>query len=75
MKLVKNAKVKPPQLKRGVKSIFVRALGKAAEQNWDRVIIIGQGKEKGSWQHTPMEDAIVIGMLELSKKYILDDEY
>lgn len=71
LKLVKTTKLKP-KLKRTVNSTFKKAMKKAATQNWDKVIIIGQGKDAGSWQFTPMYDATVLGMLEQTKYFILE---
>jgi len=80
LKLVKN--VKRPKLlpkgkdvhvNRNVKNAFARAIQRCVTQDWNKVIIIGCGKENGSWHHTPMDDVTVIGMLEKTKKFILTD--
>jgi RNase P protein component len=72
LKLVSKNKRPTPKMRRRIQAAMRRAYAKAIEQNWDNVIIIGQGKQEGSWQYSPMLDHEVIGMIEQTKYLILE---
>lgn len=74
-KLAKNTKiVKLPCVTGSVKSALDRALLKAKEQRWSKVIIIGAGSERGHWFTTPMSNAVAQGMLE-EVKFLMNKDY
>lgn len=73
-KLVKNTKIiKLPCAKNTVRSIARTALMKADRQSWDKIIIIGQGKEFGSWYSSAISDHELVGILECIKNDILNN--
>jgi hypothetical protein len=77
LRLVKNNNkiiLPKPKLRRNIRSTILRAIDHAIEQDWDSIIIIGQGKEQGGWNFSPMLDTKLVGMLEIAKKHILEDE-
>ena len=76
MKLVKSTKiVKLPQATSKVHGTLKRAMREAQEKGWDKVIIIGQGKDdSGSWRHSSMSDLVALGMLEKVKHSMLTDD-
>lgn len=73
MKLVTPNVDRIPKHTDSVDSVFKKAMAKAFRQEWDRVVIIGQGKRSGHWMHSRMKDEDVIGMIEIAKNCILKD--
>ncbi len=64
MKLVKKTKVaKFPHVTGSVKGTLRRAMKKAMEQNWSRVIIVGESRHRGSYQCSNVIDTTAMGML------------
>lgn len=64
MKLVKKSSiVKFPHATLSVKATLRRAMKKALEQNWSRVVIVGEGKIAGSYQTSNVIDTTAMGML------------
>lgn len=55
---------------RDVKSIFKKMMAKSEQQGWNQLIIIGRGKNTGSWHISKMELEIALGMLEKTKLLI-----
>lgn len=73
MKIVKSNKVvKFPHAHGSVKSVARNALLKANEQSWNKIIIIGESKDQGSWYSTSISDAELVGILEKVKNQILN---
>lgn len=68
-----NKKLKFPSQSRSVKSAMERAVAKSKEQKWNKVIVIGLGKDHGHYFHSYMNEAYVLSMLE-DVKYLIIKE-
>lgn len=72
MKIVRNTKVvKLPSATGSVEATFRRAMKKAKEQGWKRVVIIGEGDEIGHNFNSCIGQDTVVGMIERMKHAIL----
>ena len=75
MKIIKPAKFsKLPKATRSVQDAFQKSMDKAREENWNKVIIIGQGKEAGGYRCSNMLDDEIVGILEKVKLHLLLDD-
>lgn len=64
MKLASNKKViKFPRDKGSVASTLRRAAQRAKEQEWSKIIIIGEGKKRGSTLFSVMSDNTRYGLM------------
>lgn len=74
MKLVKNVKVvKLPKSKPSVKSTLRKAALHAEKEGWNRIIIIGEGKDSARGLYSNMDYYTAIGMLEIEKSNSVKD--
>lgn len=74
-RLIKNTKVaKLSAMKGSVKSTFRRAMKKANDQGWTKVIIIGQSITNGSSFWSTMLDDTRYGMIEQEKMRMFQDD-
>ena len=65
---------RPSRSTKNVKSVFKRSMEKAEEQGWRSIIIIGQGKNSGSWQYSDnLLNVTALGMIEQVKYHMNKD--
>lgn len=72
--LAKNSKtLRLPKQTSSVKSTFEKAMFKAKEQKWSRIIILGSGPRGGHSFNSNMPADTLLGMLE-GLKYLINKE-
>lgn len=75
-KLARNNKVKKlPKEKSTVKAALLRAIDDARNAKWDKVFIIGGGKDNTRYtvRHTSNTDLELLGLIEIGKSIIYRD--
>lgn len=67
MKLIDNKITKIPRISGSVQSALERAMVRAKDQKWNRVIIIGEGPDSGGTFRSRMSAHIAISLCEIAK--------
>lgn len=76
MKLIKNSKTtRFPRSTKNVKSTLNKAMDIAQKEGWTRVIVIGEGKDRGKHLSSPMIQAQFAFMLETAKYLSMKDYF
>lgn len=61
----------PIKASKSVRAVFRKMFKKSEEQGWTKVIILGRGKNSGSWHYSVMDEDTALGMLEKLKHFIV----
>ena len=76
VKLAKNSRIaRFPSQSGSVKAAMERAINKAKEQKWSKVVVIGQGKNGGHFFHSRMNTHDLIGFMEDVRYLVMRDNF